>query len=51
MTVVKICGLRELSHMVAAAEAGADMLGINFLPTVRRYIQPEKAQELVRIEL
>lgn len=46
MTVVKICGLRELSHMFAAAEAGADMLGLNFLPTVRRYIEPEHAKEM-----
>ena len=47
MTVVKICGLRELSHMITAANAGADLLGMVFLPTVRRYIEPEKAKELV----
>ena len=46
MTVVKVCGLRELSHMIASAEAGADMLGLNFLPTVRRYIEPDTAKEL-----
>ena len=46
MTVVKICGLRELSHMITAADAGADLLGMVFLPTVRRYIEPEKAKEL-----
>ena len=46
MTVVKICGMRELSHMVAAAEAGADMLGMVFVPTVRRYIEPDAAKEL-----
>jgi phosphoribosylanthranilate isomerase len=46
MTVVKICGMRELSHMIAAAEAGADMLGLNFLPRVRRYIEPDAAKEL-----
>ena len=47
MTVVKICGLRDLSHMITAANAGADLLGMVFLPTVRRYIEPQKAKELV----
>ena len=47
MTMVKICGMRELSHMVAAAEAGVDMLGMVFVPAVRRYIEPGTAQELV----
>ncbi len=46
MTVVKICGMRELPHMIAAAEAGADMLGMVFVPTVRRYIEPDAAKEL-----
>ena len=46
MTVVKVCGMRELSHMVAATEAGVDMLGMVFVTTVRRYIEPEKAQKL-----
>ena len=45
MTLVKICGLRDVEHMVAAAEAGADLVGLNFLPTVRRYIPPEAARE------
>ncbi len=33
--------------MITAANAGADLLGMVFLPTVRRYIEPEKAKELV----
>ena len=41
MTLVKVCGMRDLEHMAAAAEAGADLLGMVFLPTVRRYIPPE----------
>ena len=46
MTLVKICGLRDVEHMVAAAEAGADLVGLNFLPTVRRYIPPETGAAL-----
>ena len=46
MTLVKICGLRDVEHMVAAAEAGADLVGLNFLPTVRRYVPPEDGAAL-----
>lgn len=46
MTVVKVCGMRSMEHMTAAAEAGADLLGMVFLPTVRRYIEPETGAEL-----
>ena len=47
MAIVKVCGMRELSHMVAATEAGVDMLGMVFVPAVRRYIEQDAAQELV----
>ncbi|MDE2900468.1 MAG: phosphoribosylanthranilate isomerase [Chloroflexota bacterium] len=46
MTVVKVCGMRTMEHMTLAAEAGADLLGMVFLPTVRRYIPPEDAAAL-----
>ena len=36
MTVVKVCGVKELAPMLVAAEAGADMVGVNFVPGVRR---------------
>lgn len=43
MTIIKICGLTLLEDALAAAEAGADMLGFNFYEAGPRYISPEKA--------
>lgn len=45
--VIKICGLREYSHFQEATSAGADLLGMVFVPGVRRKIEPEAAQEVV----
>jgi phosphoribosylanthranilate isomerase len=36
--IVKICGLREAAHACAAADAGADMLGLMLAPS-RRQVQ------------
>ncbi len=46
MTVVKICGLSEIEHILAAGEAGADFAGVIFASS-RRQVSPEKALELV----
>ncbi len=47
MTVIKICGLREAAHALVAAEAGADLLGFNFVPGVRRRLEVEHARAII----
>lgn len=47
MTKLKICGLRDPDNALVAVESGADFLGMNFVPGVRRQITPERAREIV----
>jgi len=47
MTLVKICGIREPRHAVAAADAGADFIGVVFAPS-RREVTVEQAQAIAR---
>ncbi|MGH9870985.1 MAG: phosphoribosylanthranilate isomerase [Pyrinomonadaceae bacterium] len=47
MVLVKVCGITNVEDALAAAEAGADMLGFNFYPPSPRYITPNAAQTIV----
>jgi phosphoribosylanthranilate isomerase len=46
MTTIKICGLSETQHVLAAAEAGADFLGLVFAPSPRQ-VSIKNALQLV----
>ena len=47
MTRVKVCGITNLEDALAALDAGADMLGLNFYPRSPRYVTPEAARRVV----
>lgn len=44
---VKICGIRSLEAAKAAIDAGADFLGFNFVPSSKRYIDPNIAKKII----
>ena len=46
MTQVKICGIREKAHALAAVEAGSNFIGLVFAPSQRQVI-PAQAVEIV----
>ncbi len=47
-TRIKICGIRTRADLTAAVWAGADAVGLNFVPSSPRFIEPDAAAELVR---
>ena len=46
MIRVKICGIKEIEHAIAASKAGADFLGLVFVPS-RRQVSAERALHIV----
>ena len=49
MTWVKVCGMRTVTDVEAAAEAGADALGLNLIPGTPRYLEVDDAARLAAL--
>ena len=47
MVKVKICGIQTPEHALIAAEAGADFIGIVFVPYRRRHVSQAQGQSIV----
>lgn len=45
-TRIKVCGITQPQHARAAAEAGADAIGLVFYPPSPRYLSAERAVEI-----
>jgi phosphoribosylanthranilate isomerase len=44
---VKICGIRSLEEALVALELGADAIGFNLWPRSPRYVDAEKARDII----
>ncbi len=48
-TRIKVCGLTEADNALLCAEAGADMLGLNFYPPSPRSLTPDAARQITDV--
>ena len=48
MTHVKICSVQAVDHALATADAGADFVGFNFVPGVRRRLERDAARRMIQ---
>lgn len=46
-TRIKVCGMREMAEVAAVVAAGVDAIGLIFVKQSPRYIDPERAREIV----
>lgn len=46
-TRIKVCGMRELAEVAGVVAAGVDAIGLIFAEQSPRYIDPERAREIV----
>jgi len=43
---IKICGIRTIEEALAAVDAGADLIGLNFVPESPRYVDVHMAEAI-----
>ncbi|MBU2538737.1 MAG: phosphoribosylanthranilate isomerase [Proteobacteria bacterium] len=46
-TRIKVCGMREIAEVAAVVAAGVDAIGLIFVKKSLRYIDPDRAREIV----
>ncbi len=47
-TRIKVCGMREMAEVAAVVAAGVDAIGLIFVKQSPRYIDPDRARDIVK---